>query len=221
MIKINSISKSFYKKNWGNFFKSLKNKEIKVINEISFELNESDIILLHGNNGSGKTTLLRIIAGLIIPDHGYINYQNLTNQDVMLVSNNDRSFFWRVSVKENLKYFLAYYDSRDGYNLIQDFCKKFSITHLLDKKFMDLSLGQKKLFMFLRALLANPKVLLLDETLSSLDIQKKSMLLQYISELINEKKILSVLFVSHHTNEIKKYANKIYMLKKGKLENEF
>ena len=85
MLKVNNLSKSF--------------GSTKVLEKISFSLDEGDILAVLGKNGSGKTTNFKIIADLVSEDFGSItlNGNKIKREDTSLITNNDRSFFWRLT----------------------------------------------------------------------------------------------------------------------------
>ena len=107
MISVNSISKKY------KSFSSSKRKVISnVLGDVSFEINKNDVIGLVGHNGSGKTTLLKILFNLIKEDTGEIllnegadDYKKFIKEKASLINKNERSFFWRLSVKENINFF--------------------------------------------------------------------------------------------------------------------
>ena len=91
-----------------NIFKKFPSQENFIINNISLNLNKGEIVGLVGFNGSGKTTLLRLIGKYIEPTKGEIFFSKLNNDylpKITLVSSNDRSMFWRLTVKQNLEFF--------------------------------------------------------------------------------------------------------------------
>ena len=102
VLSLKNISKSF-KTNQYNFFKKAKRKT--VLKNISFSAKKGDSIAIVGKNGCGKTTLLKIIAGVLQQDNGLMR-SIYSSDEISIVNANDRSFFWRLSVLENLKFFL-------------------------------------------------------------------------------------------------------------------
>ena len=108
MLKVSQLSKSFTKPSLG-FLNTEKSKKI-ILKNLSFIAKEGDCIALLGKNGCGKTTLLKLISGLLTLDKGSItnNFDKpLDFSQISMVNSNDRSFFWRLSVKENLKFFCS------------------------------------------------------------------------------------------------------------------
>ncbi len=95
MLEINNISKSFGAKH--------------VINDISFKVEKGEILGILGPNGAGKTTMMKIICGLITPDSGsaLFNDKNIELEDINVVFEGTRQFYWPVSCIENIYYFSA------------------------------------------------------------------------------------------------------------------
>ena len=91
MLKITNLSKSF--------------GTMKVLEKISVTVDEGDILAVLGKNGTGKTTLLRLLADLVSKDFGSVtlNGNKIKREDTSLITNNDRSFFWRLTCYENLR----------------------------------------------------------------------------------------------------------------------
>ena len=85
-----------------NFFQSEKKS---ILEDINLILEDGDILGLLGRNGAGKTTLLKIILGLIHPSMGSVVFSNKKNPQFGFASSNPRSFFWRISCRENLIFF--------------------------------------------------------------------------------------------------------------------
>ena len=103
MLKVTELSKSYTKPSSGFFNKERSKKT--VLKGLSFDAKEWDCIALLGRNGCGKTTLLKLISGIIASDKGSItnNFDEpLDFSKISMVNSNDRSFFWRLSVEENL-----------------------------------------------------------------------------------------------------------------------
>ena len=156
-IKLRKISKGF---------PLSKHKKIQILKNINLNIHTGDMIALVGKNGSGKTTLLRVIAERIFPDSGKVSYENhCSNNLVSFVSSNERSFFFNLTVKSNLDFFIK----KTNKKLLED----LKVAHLINRKFSSLSNGEKKKFMIIRSILKGGKILILDEFTNSLDLTTK------------------------------------------------
>lgn len=187
MISLHKINKSFNKKN-----------NLKIIENLNIDFEPSLINIIKGPNGSGKSTLLKIIAGHLNQDSGLITYfKNSYNTNIVTyINNNERSFFWRLSVKRNLEYFLALDDVADRKEL--DFLlDAFDIKNIQDELFMKLSSGQKQKINIIRGILLNKKIILLDEADNNLDNCSKKIFTDIIEGLIKDTKKV-VIYVNHN-----------------------
>jgi len=211
-IKVTDISKSF--KDNGIF-----GKKKEVLKEVSFEVASGDVVGLIGPNGSGKTTLLKILLGLIEPDQGKVELIGGVDKYMGYVNTNSRSFFWRISARDNLVFFgrlLNMSDHRINES-IQELSESFSLTPLLDRPFMLLSSGQMQVFNIVRALLKKPDYLFLDEPTTSLDLSASNNLIRVLSTIISERNIATI-WCSHNFNELSQTCNKYWHVSKKKIK---
>ncbi|MCR6734003.1 MAG: molybdenum ABC transporter ATP-binding protein [Afipia sp.] len=183
---------------------------------------------LFGNSGTGKTSIVNLIAGLLTPDRGRI----LLNGEVLDDTASgvhvpphkrrigyvfqDARLFPHLSVRQNLDY------GRRMNGLDSDAAAEkrtvdlLDIGHLLDRRPAQLSGGERQRVALGRALLAQPKLLLLDEPLGALDDERKAEIMPYFVRLRDEASVPMVL-VSHDADEVRKLATNVVMLKGGKV----
>tara|TARA_Y100000739_G_scaffold200006_1_gene183934 strand:+ start:2623 stop:3519 length:897 start_codon:yes stop_codon:yes gene_type:complete len=198
-----------------NFFK----KERKsVIEDISFNLIDGDILGLLGRNGAGKTTLIKIILGLIEPDEGSVIFSNNKKPNFGYANSNPRSFFWRISAIENLIFFgrLLGLNKKKVIDRINYISDMLEINQILHKPFMLLSSGQMQSINIARALLKKPDVLLLDEPTTSLDQQGSQKIINVLRNYLIENRIPAI-WCSHDYFELNRVCNKFGLLKNKKL----
>ena len=192
-----------------------------VLQEISFTLQEFQKIAVAGETGSGKSTLLKIIAGLIQPDSGaaYFNNEKVKGPDAQLVPGHpsiaylsqhfDLQKFLRV--EQVLQY--ANSISAKEAATIYSVCR---IDHLLQRKTDQLSGGEKQRIAIARLLISKPKLLLLDEPYSNLDMVVKSILKSVIND-IGKKLRITCMLVSHDPDDTLSWADEIIVLKEGRV----
>ncbi len=197
-----------------NFFK-LEKKSI--LEDINFTLEDGDILGLLGRNGAGKTTLLKIILGLIHPSEGRIIFSGKENPLFGFVSTNPRSFYWRISCRDNLVFYgkmlgLTNKEIKESIDKLGDILR---ISDIIDKSFMLLSSGQMQSINIARSLLKKPDLLLLDEPTTSLDYESSRKIIDNIKEYLKEHKIPAI-WCSHDYLELNSVSNKFGLLKDKK-----
>ena len=183
---------------------------------------------LFGNSGAGKTSIINMIAGLVTPDRGRIVLDGETLDDTALHLHipphqrrigyvfQDARLFPHLDVMQNLDY------GRRMNGLHRDAAAEkrtvdlLDIGHLLTRRPAQLSGGERQRVALGRALLAKPRLLLLDEPLGSLDEERKAEILPYFVRLRDEASVPMV-FVSHDAGEMRRLATNVVMLKRGKV----
>jgi molybdate transport system ATP-binding protein len=208
--------------------KLLQTSEGKLPLDVSFHLNKGDFMALYGNSGAGKTTILRILAGLTSSTNSYIKvdgeiwddsekkiHQSIQKRAVGFVFQ-DFALFPNLTVKENLTFALQKGDDK---NIVEELMEIMEIQGLSNSKPQNLSGGQKQRVALARAIVRKPKILLLDEPLSSLDDEMRFKLQDYILKIHRHFNLTTIL-VSHHLPEIFKLCNQVLVLDKGKIVKE-
>ncbi len=188
------------------------------VDNISFNLKEGEILGLIGPNGAGKTTTIRAIMGLIKATSGNVSllnedaYKNghLVRGEVGYVGA-ELSFMPNLTVKENLQ-FVA---NVKGVPLdrVNELCSKLELT--LSSKAKNLSLGNKKKMCLVMALLASPKVIILDEPTLGLDPLVKQNLNKILLE--EKKRGASIIISSHELTEVQRLCDRVAIIKDGKV----
>ncbi len=205
--------------------KKLKSNKGSFNLDIDFTLSSNELLTIEGHSGAGKTTVLRLIAGLIYPDDGRIELDDeiwfdkknnislpAKKRKIGLVFQ-DYALFPNMNIMENLEYALV--DKKDK-NYLNEIIDIMEIGDLVERKPDTLSGGQKQRVALARALVRKPKLLLLDEPLSALDIEMRSKLQDYILK-IHRKYNLATILVSHDISEIFKMSNKVIRIVDGKI----
>ena len=193
---------------------------------VDLDLPLSGITAIFGPSGSGKTTLLRCLAGLERASNGFMQLSNDVWQDetrelcrplfdrpIGYVFQEPR-LFPHYNVRSNLLYGYTRTPVKERRISIEQVVDILGIDHLLERRIHKLSGGEQQRVAIGRALLTSPKLLLLDEPLASLDIQRKQELLPFIRRL-HEQLNLPVMYVSHALTEILQLADRVVLLKDG------
>lgn len=193
--------------------------------EVDLQISDKEFVTLYGPSGVGKTTVLRMIAGFTKPDQGFIEADGdvwfdsakginkpIQQRQISFVFQ-DYNLFPNMTVRENLHYALK--DPSDEH-LIGEFLDMVHLTELRHHRADKLSGGQKQRVALVRALLRKPKIFLLDEPLSALDLELRLKLQDEIFAIYNRFKIPTI-FVTHDLSEIFKLAHQILMMEDGRI----
>jgi len=204
-----------------NLSKSYKTK--KAVNNISFKIDENEIVGLLGPNGCGKTTTIGMILGLLKPTSGQvlINGKNIENNKISILHKMNFISPYielpkKLTVKQNLIVYGKLYNIKNLSERINFLSEKLRLGDLLDKITGELSSGQKNRVGLAKALINDPTVLLLDEPTAALDPETADFIRTFLEKLREEKKI-SVLLASHNMDEVKRLCNSVMMMKDGNI----
>ena len=204
-----------------NLSKSYKTK--KAVNNISFKIDENEIVGLLGPNGCGKTTTIGMILGLLKPTSGQvlINGKNIENNKISILHKMNFISPYielpkKLTVKQNLIVYGKLYNIKNLNERINFLSEKLRLGDLLDKITGELSSGQKNRVSLAKALINDPTVLLLDEPTAALDPETADFIRTFLEKYKEEKKI-SVLLASHNMDEVKRLCNSIMMMKDGNI----
>lgn len=188
-LRVNNVKKSFDGK--------------KVLDRVFMEVNKGERVIIKGPNGIGKTTLLKIIAGIITPDEGSVEFYE--KPKISFQFQNTVFLPW-LSMKENLELFAK--DKEMLNNLIEYFSLK-DFLHLYPS---ELSGGYQQIFSFVRTLSVPHNLIILDEPFKSLDPEMKKKEKNILKKHLEDKKI-TLLMVSHQEGEEdKEIADRIFTL---------
>ena len=209
LVSVNNLSKNF--------------SSFEAVKEISFSINESEILGLLGPNGCGKTTTIGMMLGLLKPTSGEVIINGLNvekNRINLLKKMNFISPYIelpkKLTVKENLMVYGKLY-SVDGINNRIDYLTEtLRLSEFINKKTGELSSGQKNRVSLAKAVVNDPDILLLDEPTASLDPETGDFVRTFIEKISSEKK-MSILLASHNMNEVKRLCKSILMMKDGKI----
>lgn len=208
---------------------NVETKDKKILQDISFQIEEGDFLCLVGKNGSGKTTLLKTMARLVRPDSGNIlikqrDINTLSREEiakqmsiVFQSSYNDLYFkVWDIVLMGRMAYQKLWQrDSKKDMALTEQALKDTNTLHLKDKSFHLLSGGEQQRVLIARALCQNADLMLLDEPVSNLDIKHQFEIMDLLKE-INQKHNKTIFLILHDLNLCLQYATKVLAIKDGK-----
>lgn len=200
--------------------------EFVAVDNISFNIKEGEILGLLGPNGAGKTTTIQMLLGITTPTSGTIHYfeKDFSMHSQYCLSRlNFTSAFnnlqGRNSVWENLIVFANLYGVENYIPKIKKLITRFEMDDLVQKRYFDLSTGQKTRANFVKALLNDPKIILMDEPTASLDPDIADKTLTFIEELRKERPV-TILYTSHNMSEVTRICDRVIFMDKGKVVAE-
>ncbi|GLR27578.1 ABC transporter ATP-binding protein [Limnobacter litoralis] len=195
------------------------------LHRVSLTLNPGEMLGLLGPNGGGKTTLISLIAGLVNPAEGHIQVNGVDVRQQALTARKSLGFVFQsvsldpfMSVLQNLEFAagLQGMSERQISPRIAELCDSLPIKAYLHKPVGALSGGQKRLVDIARALVHNPKVLILDEPTTALDPSAKGLLWSTLKSL-QERNHLSILVATHLMDEAQD-CDRVTFLRAGRIE---
>ncbi len=205
----------------------------RILNDISIDIQSQKFTTIIGPNGSGKSTLLKVISSLISPDNGIvrldgIDIKNMSQLDIarkVAVVPQENNIEYRFTVQDivmmgrypHLGRFQT--ESIRDYKLVGNALEMTNTIHLKDRYINELSGGEKQRVIIARALAQQPKIILLDEPTSYLDIQHQVEILELLENL-NKEEGLTVIAILHDINLAARFSNNMILLKDGTVIGE-
>lgn len=196
------------------------------VDNISFSIQEGEVLGMLGPNGAGKTTTIQMLLGVMTPTTGTISYfgkQFDTHREEILQLTNYSSTYislpYFFTVYECLDVFARLYEVPDKQKRIKKLLGEFQIEHLKNNQFYTLSAGQKTTVLLVKAFLNYPKIILLDEPTASLDPDIAIKVRHFLRKEKKEYNV-SMLFTSHNMSEVEEMCDRIIILNNGKIIDE-
>lgn len=203
---------------------------VSALQGVDLQADSGELVAVLGPNGAGKTTLLKVLAGLVSASAGQVLVHGVDvvhnpqagRTKVGYVLTEERSFFWRLSVQDNLRFFAALegYSGPRGTERVLWVAELLALGELLKRRFSDLSAGQRQRVALARGMLADPPVLVFDEATRALDPGRAEQVRRMVRELIVEKQGRAVLFATHDLHEARAIADRVVLLSRGKVACE-
>lgn len=194
---------------------------------VSLEIRKGEFFGLLGRNGAGKTTLFRILATLVLPDAGSARVSGIdvvgepheVRRRVVPVIPSERSLYWRLSARENLRLFAALQGlaPSDATERVERILGVVGLETAKAKQVGQFSSGMKQRLLIARALLGDPDVLLLDEPTRSLDPVTARDLRTFLREEISGRLGCTVMLATHDADEVRELCDRLGILENGRL----
>lgn len=193
------------------------------------QVEAGEMVVVVGPNGAGKTTLFKLLATLVQPDGGQawvaehaLSESLAVRRQVGLVSDPDRSFFWRLNARQNLEFFGSAYgfSGRAAAGHIDELLELLDLGQAAGQPVGQLSSGQRGRLALARALLHRPAVLLLDEPTRSLDPAAAAHFLDLLHRYLAETPTASVLLSTHRLDAVAPGCRRLWILAEGQLRGD-
>lgn len=208
-------------------FRMRTKEPVTALRGVSFDVREGEVFGLIGRNGAGKTTLAKIIATLVQPTSGAavvrgfdsVRDEEEVRAQVGLAGAEERSFYWRLTVEQNLTFFARLYglSTRATRTRIAELLALFELEELRRRRFGELSTGNKQRMAVARSLLNSPPVLLLDEPTRSLDPLAAAGMRALIGSLARSSPPVTVLLTSHNLAEVEELCERVAVISRGRI----
>ena len=232
MIKVENLTKEFkITKKYPGFkgaiksFFSTEYTTKKAVDDISFEINDGEIVGYIGANGAGKSTTIKMITGILTPTNGTVSVNGLvpyenreTNaKNIGVVFGQKTQLWWDLPISETFSLLKDIYEvSDEDFQERMNFLKEvLGLEEFFLSPVRTLSLGQRMRADLAAALIHNPKVIYLDEPTIGLDVVVKERVRKAIKE-INEKYKTTIILTTHDLNDIEELCSRIIIIDSGK-----
>ena len=233
LIEVKNINKTFkvVKKEKGKFstlkqFFNRKYNYIKAIDDISFSIDEGEIIGYIGPNGAGKSTTIKILSGILVPDNGeviingYVPWVDRKEyvKDIGVVFGQRSQLWWDIPAIDSFNLLKDIYELNEieYKNTLDELTKLLNLENIINIPVRQLSLGNRMKLEIAASLIHKPKILFLDEPTIGLDAVSKKSVRDFIKK-INKTTNVTVILTTHDMSDIEALAKRIILIGKGKL----
>lgn len=225
IIKVENLEKVFIKTIKQGYFKKVK-KEYKAVNNISFNVDEGEIIAFVGPNGAGKSTTIKMLSGILHPTHGDITVAGLNPikdrkklaYKIGCMFGQKSSLWMHLPALDTYKLYGSMYDIPDEElnKRIEEIIELFSLQEIINIPVRKLSLGQRMICEIGLIMLHKPQILFLDEPTIGLDIVVKEKVRKAILD-IHKKTNTTIFLTSHDLGDIERICKRIIIIDKGQI----
>jgi ABC-2 type transport system ATP-binding protein len=233
MIQVEHLSKIYpvavkaagFKGTLNHFFKRTY-REVKAVQDVSFQVAPGEIVGFLGANGAGKTTTLKMLTGLIHPSRGTVRVagqvpfqrQSAFLQKITLVMGQKQQLIWDLPAMDSLRVNAAVYGISDRtlQQRVGELSEMLALTDKLTQPVRKLSLGERMKAELLAALLHQPQVLFLDEPTLGLDVNAQVAVREFLREY-NQRYQATILLTSHYMADITALCQRVLMIHQGQL----
>lgn len=199
----------------------------KALNGITLDIREGEIFGLLGPNGAGKTTLIKILTTLILPTagtatvygHDIVRDEQKVRNTIGLIHSDERSFFWRLTGRQNLDFFAAIFKmpARTAKARIDEVIEHVGLQEHADNLFHNYSTGMKQRLAIARGLLNSPRVLFMDEAMRAIDPISTRKIRDFIRAMVRKRNGTSIIMATNRLDEAADLCDRVAILNKGTL----
>jgi ABC-2 type transport system permease protein len=221
-----SLTKRFPRqKGLDGLLRPSRREEVVAVDAVTVSIERGELFGLLGPNGAGKTTLIKLLSTLVLPSSGdaLVGGYPLTDGEMVrrrigLVTGEERSFYWRLSGRDNLRFYASLYGLSRGESegRVGELASLLGLQEVLDQRFDTYSSGMRQRLGLARGLLNDAEILFLDEPTRSLDPRSAARLRETIQGLAHERGHTIVL-VTHQLAEAGELCDRIGIMHRGRL----
>ena len=212
--KIYKLFKNDKKRFASLFFKNIKVKEKRAVDNVSFKINKGEAVAIFGKNGAGKSTILKMITGVTFPTEGNVTVNGRVSALLELTSGFDQEFTGRENIY--LKGQILGLKNKEIQELEQTIIDFAELEEYIDQPVRTYSSGMKARLGFSINVNIKPEILIVDEALSVGDESFKKKCIKKIKEIILKENV-TLLFVTHSTSIAKEFCSRGIVMKQGKI----
>ena len=205
---------------------SRKYEDVRAVDNISFKIEEGELVGFIGPNGAGKTTTLKCLSGLLYPTAGFVSVLGFNPWDrkneflkqISLVMGQKNQLWWDLPAMETFILNREIYEipKKEYEETLSELIELLEVEDVLKIQVRKLSLGQRMKCELIAALLHNPKVLFLDEPTIGLDVVSQKKMRDFIKEY-NRRKKATIILTSHYMDDVRELCRRVIIIDKGKL----
>ncbi|MEZ6063503.1 MAG: ABC transporter ATP-binding protein [Planctomycetaceae bacterium] len=199
-------------------------REVRAVNDVSFDIRTGEMLAFLGPNGAGKTTTLKLLSGLIVPTSGtatvlgYVPWkrENAYRRRFSLVTGQKEQLWWDLPAQESFRLHKEIYriDNADYQPRLTELTELLDVVALMSQPVRELSLGERMRMELIAALLHRPDVLFLDEPTIGLDVVSQRKVQQFLRRYQKEQNI-TVILTSHYMKDVEALCERAIVINKG------
>ncbi len=236
VIEVERLSRQFrvYRKHEGLVasLRSLFHREytlVQAVREVSFRIEEGEMVGFLGPNGAGKTTTLKLLSGLIYPTSGTARVlghipwkrENSYRRQFSLVMGQKNQLWWDLPAQESFRLHQAIYriPAREFERRLEELTDLLEVRRLVSQPVRELSLGERMRMELIASLLHHPRVLFLDEPTIGLDVVSQKQVQQFLKYYQQEQKI-TVVLTSHYMKDVEALCKRVIIIDEGEIRHD-